>query len=175
MTERTQGRKNRLFVAVDLRSIDAKAFEIEYIERGVMAEIFERFGSDWDEMDLRAYPARDREELLGRIRWLSREKKILKWRTPRSRGRLPPESWHKVIHSDALLWCVRSQGAGRSRSVFTLVANDAGYAELLKELEEASVQTLICIWKDAPEGMMGEFEHDRVSKIEPESVNANEW
>ena len=175
MTERTRGPRNRLFVAIDFRSIDAEAFELEHIEQAVMAEVFERFGSEWDEMHLRAYPKGDREELLGRIKWLSREKRILRWRTPRSRGRLPPPSWHKVMRSDAVIWCMRQREARKAMTVFVLVANDGGYASMLRELEKGSVQTHVCLWKDAPEELVEEFGRERVSVIEPEVVVANEW
>ena len=175
MTERAQGCRSRLFVAVDFRSIDAEAFEVEYIERAVFSEVSARFGSEWDEMNLRAYPGVNREELLGRIRWLSREKKIRRWRAPRRRGRLPPSSWHKAICSDAYLWCIRDRGARKARTLFVLVANDGDFSNIVREMEEASVETFVCSWKDSSKELVQIFGRDRVCTIKPEGLGTYDW
>lgn len=75
--------RDRLYVALDFRSIKVLAFEVEYIDHEVTAIVDERFGSEWDKEIYRIHPGEGKQELLGRMRWSRREKKVKKWRFPK--------------------------------------------------------------------------------------------
>lgn len=175
MTRCPQPDYNRLFVGVDFRSIGAEPFEMEYIEGEVMREVSRRFGSDWDEMNLRAYPDGDREGLLDRISWLRREKRLLRWRTPRQKGRRPPRDWLRTVRSDAYLWCIGEPASREGRTVFVLVSNDRRFAPLVRELTEALVQTFVIGWNGCSEKLIRAVGADRVCILKPEVVGKYEW
>ncbi len=103
--------RDRLYVALDFRSIKVPAFEVEYIDHEVNAIVDERFGSEWDKEIYRIYPGEAKQELMGRMRWSRREKKVKEWRFPEHNGRRAPEDWDYWIRSHALDSCLREREA----------------------------------------------------------------
>ena len=63
--------RDRLYVALDFQSIKVPAFEVEYIDHEVTAIVDERIGGEWDREIYRIYPGENKQELMGRVRWLS--------------------------------------------------------------------------------------------------------
>lgn len=61
--------RDRLYVALDFRSIKVPAFEVEYIDHKVTAIVDERFGSEWDKEIYCIHPGEGKQELMGRMRW----------------------------------------------------------------------------------------------------------
>ncbi len=76
--------RDRLYVALDFQSIKVLAFEVEYIDHEVTAIVDERFGGEWDKEIYRIYLGENKQELMGRVRCLRREKKVKKWRFPKN-------------------------------------------------------------------------------------------
>lgn len=140
--------RNRLYVAVDFQSLSALPFEIEYIDEAVGAIVTERFGRDWEKEIYRIYPGDDKRDLMSRIRWLRREKKVKKWRFPKHKGRRAPKDWDYWVNRHALGWCVRDQDARPENTVCVLVSNGGDYQGMVTLLMKNKVEVLVVGWGD---------------------------
>ena len=146
MRNGTEGERNRLYVALDFQSLDALPFEVEYIDHAVDTIVAERFGRNWDREIYRIYPGDDKRELMGRMRWLRREKKIRKWRFAKHKGSRAPKDWDYWVIRHAVGWCVRERDASPSKTVFVLVSNSGDYQGMVDLLLRNDVETLIIGW-----------------------------
>ena len=153
MMEADGMKPDRLFVALDFQSLDVAPFEIEYIDRAVREVVETRFGAEWKHELYRIYPGGHKDELMGRMRWLRRERKIRKWRLPRHRGRRPPPDWDYWIGRHAVSWCVREKDARRGRTVCVLVSNGGSFEKMLSTLQGFSVEVLVMCWGAESEGL----------------------
>lgn len=115
--------RDRPYVALDFRSIEVPAFEVEYIDHEVTSIVDERFGSEWEKEIYRIYPGEGKQELMGGMRWSRREKKVKKWRFPKHKGSRAPEDWDYWIRRHALDSCLREREAKPESTVCVLVSS----------------------------------------------------
>ena len=145
--------RDRLYVALDFQSIKVPAFEVEYIDHEVTAIVEERFGREWVREIYRIYPGEDKQEWMGRMRWLRREKKIKKWRFPKQKGRRAPEDWDYWIRRHALGWCLCERDAKPENTVCVLVSNGGDFRNTVKLLLRNSVEVVVVGWGEENGGI----------------------
>ena len=143
-----EAERKRLYVALDFQSLGAMAFEIEYIDHAVAKIVEERFGTDWKREIYRIYPGGEKRELMGRMRWLRRERKIRKWRFPKHKGRRAPVDWDYWVSRHAVSWCVRDRDARPENTVCVLVSNGGDYQGMVTLLMKNKVEVLVVGWGD---------------------------